>query len=454
MKLRERARPIDSATPAETDRQRPDVYLFNPFTEGRLAQGPSFQPPKAQAQLARDLENLPQFLGRQNDIVLIGRRPAGEFLGRLERAGFALPEFVAEAKISALAGRELGTLRPWAWGPDSVERLSPLFTNVTGEDRSAAQRFSNSIAPLYSKAWSAAFLRRFLVESDWANVPWLCPETEVGVAVDTLADALAAINAIRRGGHHRIVVKQALGLAGQSAIRLWEPNLLEPQRRWLARAVEGSRQLVVEPWLERELDFSAQLEMSPRGLHLCGFTGLINDRRGQFQANWAEPDHPHRLPTRAVALLGEPAEFATRLQRLYGDIFARLETELRRAGHVGPVGIDAFIYRAPAGECRLKPVVEINPRYTMGRLTVELMRRTRPGRCGQFRLVNRALARAEGAADFPTYARRLRERHPLRLEHERDARIDEGALCLNDPVRAQAWLATFRVGRTVEGTLA
>ena len=72
-------------------------------------------------------------------------------------------------------------------------------------------------------------------------------------------------------------MKEALGLAGHNAIRLWEPELLESQRRWLARAVREGRSVVVEPWLERVLDFSVQLEMSAAGLKLCGYTGLVND---------------------------------------------------------------------------------------------------------------------------------------------------------------------------------
>ena len=35
------------------------------------------------------------------------------------------------------------------------------------------------------------------------------------------------------------------------------------------------------------LDFSVQLEMTDEGLKLCGYTGLINDAKGQFQANVA-----------------------------------------------------------------------------------------------------------------------------------------------------------------------
>ena len=78
----------------------------------------------------------------------------------------------------------------------------------------------------------------------------------LGRTVNTLDEALTAIAAIRARGHHRVVAKQALGLAGQNAIRLWEPEVLATQRQWLARAVETGRQVVIEPWLERELDFS------------------------------------------------------------------------------------------------------------------------------------------------------------------------------------------------------
>jgi hypothetical protein len=218
------------------------------------------------------------------------------------------------------------------------------------------------------------------------------------------------------------------------------------QRQWLASAVQNGRQLVIEPWLERELDFSIQLEMGPRDLKLCGYTGLINDPQGQFRGNWAAANYDRRIPADVTALFREPG-IAGRLQRLYGDIFSSLEKELREAGFVGPIGIDAFVYRTAEGDCRLKPVVEINPRYTMGRLTLQLMKQTAPGSCGLFRLVNRAQARAEGFADFCAYAQALNERSPLRLEGEPVPKIREGALCLNDPEEAQVCLATFQVNR-------
>ncbi len=425
----------------------PGVFVFNPFAEGHLAEGKGFNPAKHQAQLARDLENLPQFLCRQDDIVLVERRPSVEFLSGIKQAGFPLPEFVELGHfIESKGSRKLGRLRPWAWSPDSAELLSPLFANVTAEERAAARRFNPGIARLYSKAWSAELLRHFLA-SQSAIPNWLCTEAEVGVAADSLDQALEAIASIRKRGHHQIVVKQAIGLAGSNAIRLFEPELPESHRRWMARKLANGQQLVIEPWLERLVDFSVQLELTSAGLKVCGYTGLLNDAKGQYQGNWAEPHHHTRIPVKVVAQFHEPPDVSRRLLELYAGLFALLERELSRADYLGPVGIDAFVYRDAAGQPRLKPVVEINPRYTMGRVLVELMRQTCQCCHGSLRLLNRVTLRAGGYEDSQACARSLRQRFPLRLEGEPHPRIREGALCLNDPATAQVCLAVFQVAR-------
>jgi hypothetical protein len=460
---------LASRAPGQQCQERlPGVFLFNPFAEGHIARGRAFTPVKHQVLLAEDLANLPQFLGERGDIVLVTKRPSSSFLQTLTQAGFPLPEFV-ELKHdhidpgSSLGRREFRGLRPWAWGPDSVRLLGPLFDRVVGDRRLANQYFNDDIAGLYSKAWSVGFLRKVLARccagltftaprtiaqecpGNAATWSWLCSEEEVGQVVDTLDDALDAIAAIRSRGHHRVVVKAAHGLAGQNAIRLWEAELLPTQRRWLAHSLSDGRKLVVEPWLERALDFSVQLEMEPHGLELRGYTGQVNDHRGQYLANWAESEYRRRLPARVGALLGLRPDNLWGLDRLYVEIFSLLEAELQRVHFFGPISIDALIYRTPEGACRLKPIVEINPRYTMGRLTVELMQRASPESCGWFSLVTRVQARAEGFGDLVSYAAALGERLPLRLEGEPAPRIAQGALCLNDPGQARVCLATFEV---------
>ncbi len=42
----------------------------------------------------------------------------------------------------------------------------------------------------------------------------------------------------------------------------------------------------------------------------------------------------------------------------------------QRAGYVGPCGVDAFGFRGPDGEEELRPVVELNARFTLGLVTL------------------------------------------------------------------------------------
>src|SRR5262249_24077929 len=155
-----------------------------------------------------------------------------------------------------------------------------------------------------------------------------------------------------------------------------------------------------------------QFEVGAHGLKLCGYTGLINDLKGQFQANWAAPNHRRRIPAQVTRCFGAPADISVQLHQLYGDIFKLLAEEFRSIGYEGPAGIDAFVFRNTQGECRLKPIVEINPRYTMGRVTVELMKHVCPGSYGLFRLVNCAQVRRLKFDTFTVFAQALSKRFP------------------------------------------
>lgn len=174
---------------------------------------------------------------------------------------------------------------------------------------------------------------------------------------------------------------------------------------------------------------------------------MINDARGQFQANWAEPRHEKSFPAAVLASLQVTPRAGNEIQVCYGDLFKSLEAELRAVGFLGPLGIDCFVYRETSGALKLKPVVEINPRYTMGRVTVELMKHVCPGSYGVYRLLNRATLKPSGCEDFQSFATKQQQAHPIRLEGAPTARIREGFIALSDPEQAEVCLATFQVFR-------
>lgn len=437
---------------AQSRGRTPGVFLFNSFAEAFVARGRGFSPNRKQAWLQSDLENLPQFLCRQDDVVLVSKRPSVSFLARLQQQGFALPEFQPLDRLrSALEGRKLGNLRPWAWSPDSAEILQPLRRQIRRPSADAAPDYNPAMATLYSKAWSADLLRTLLART--GGQPWLCEAEAVGQVIESYDEAVKVMRSLRAMGFSRLVAKECIGLAGQNALRLWEPELTPPQRAWMRRVLQRDGNFVLEPWLDRIVDFSVQLEMRSSGLKLCGYSGLMNDHRGQYAANWAEPSHRTRLPVAVSRALHGPFDVANAVLRWYEMLRTELESRLAERGFRGAVGVDAFVYRSVDGSARLKPVVEVNPRHTMGRLTLDLMRRTVSGSCGMFRLVNRSALKTAGCAGLAEFAAKLTRQMPLRLDQANGTRIRSGAVCLTDPEAAKAGLAVFMTGRSRDDIL-
>ena len=250
--------------------------------------------------------------------------------------------------------------------------------------------------------------------------------------------------------HHRVVGKESLGLAGANAVRLWEPVVLPPQRRGMEKACASGRTVVVEPWLERLADFSLQLEIEDSAPRLLGFTGLEVDARGQYVGNHVAPA-PHGLPRAAMDFLRGQGLVPPRALEFLKEFAAFVGRRMADDGYRGPVGIDAFVYRDASGACRLKPLVEINPRHTMGRVALELMRGVCPGSEGSFRLVRLAEANADGGVGLEAHARVLEARHPLRMAGAPRARIREGVWVLNDATRATVCLAVFEARVAASG---
>jgi len=123
---------------------------------------------------------------------------------------------------------------------------------------------------------------------------------------------------------------------------------------------------LVEPWLERVADLSAQLwvvasddvrllgtlvqAVTPLGVPLGHRARLGRDGRAESGSRW-DPE------LRAAALaLGRAAA---------------------AAGYTGPCGLDAFSYRGADGAERFRAVVELNARFTAGTSALALIARAR-----------------------------------------------------------------------------
>ena len=138
-----------------------------------------------------------------------------------------------------------------------------------------------------------------------------------------------------------------------------------------ARALAARGGCILEPWLPRTRDLSVQLCVHPGGtgarVELLGTTAQLLTPSGQILGNRGVFGPGDTL--RAGAPLATAEDEAA-----LADAATALGAAAAAAGFHGVAGTDAFFYRGPDGDERLRPVVELNARFTTGTVALGLVR--------------------------------------------------------------------------------
>jgi hypothetical protein len=153
-----------------------------------------------------------------------------------------------------------------------------------------------------------------------------------------MVESLAELDRFLPSSPSAWVVKAPLSASGRSRyIERKGPLLSDPKsRRTVERLFESHGPLLFEPWMERTADFGCSALLTESELKIVGFHRQMVDIKGQFVGIELPAEVPE-MPVDAVA------------------------EALRRAGYVGPFGIDAWSY----GDA-FNPLGEINARMTFG----------------------------------------------------------------------------------------
>jgi uncharacterized ferritin-like protein (DUF455 family) len=404
----------------------PRVFWFCPGAEESVRGEAGAGEDEVARALAEGLEPLMMFACRRDDVLLLRRLPEVERQEEWVRAGFILPELEElgeDGRLrpeSVLRGRKLAGLRPWGWCPAAVELFGPLEAGLPPGAPGLERSWNDRVRELYAKTTDQEFLRGFLEEGPVAGVE---PDV-VGRTVRDRGELLEVVEGFRRRGYEDLVFKAPFAAAARGNRKFRGTGDLVWAERVLAR--QGA--LVVEPWLERVWDFSVQFEMERDGLRRLDWIELENNPRGQFQAVSCGPRLTRGLDSALARFLHE------RVFPIYeGGLAERLGRRLEQAGFLGAIGLDALVYRDRQGELRCKPVVEINPRHTMGRIAFEIRRQVAPG-CS----VRLSLVREPVSPDG------------IRLDPA-SGRMEAGRLVLTRPVGPGGVVAVLEVGRCEAG---
>ena len=260
------------------------------------------------------------------------------------------PEPIPELFWSSLADRGLPRVRPftrledlksvgsaqlvpWGWNADIVGWATCLGLQF-GAPSLDVVRAANS--------------RRYSAE-------W---ETRLGTALPgagpctSLADVAARLAPF---SSRRWVLKSEFSHAARERI-LGDGSSLSPEAAaWTTKRLARDRAVFLEPWVDRVAEVGVQWTLHaarPDEPTLEGVTELLTRPDGRYLGSRFASSVPREAWM-------EEAVSQTR----------HLAIDLGRRGYFGPLGVDAMLYRDD-GRLHVRPIQDVNVRWTMGRLSL------------------------------------------------------------------------------------
>lgn len=317
----------------------PRLLLGNFDFEWSLAH-PQQRPPEALRRLNAELSTTWLAAADPEDVLWMPEEVEAEFWMRLAAAlPWRLPRVIgrldaAPADVTAM---------PWGWTDSLLQDCRAAGLVVPAHPPIEVVRYVNS--------------RRCS----------LALEQELGCGLRR-AQWMTAVDPSVLAAHPQWVIKADLSNSARERLLGRGAELSPRDRAWLEARLARDGGAAWEPWVEIVEEAGLQWEIPPSGEpQFIGVTPLRTDAHGHYRGS----DFSDATAGARWADAVEPARAAAR--------------RIQAAGYFGPLGIDACRYRDTDGSLRLRPLMDVNARWTMGRLSLGWRRLLQPGERGVWR---------------------------------------------------------------------
>ncbi len=420
----------------------PTVYWFDPAAENELAAEDSqkLKEKSLTDQLHRDLELVMVVMAKEDDIVLAQTAPSQRWRKQIIDAGLELPQFVPFENRADLQNRKLGGYAPWAWTPTSHSIADSISRSV----QSPPPQWQDNQIDLFRKSFAAESLRDWLEEGD---VPPSFTDARCRSHIArSMAQVDEAINAIRERGYPAALVKKDLAASGrhQRQVDCRQPLSANDRNYIETLLVADQAIVVVEPRLDRVADLSFLWRWESTDAHptFLGWTRPLVAEGRRYQGTKFGNVFGDCDPALKRFLLADRAE---KIHAVQHWLEPRLTNALKERKFAGYFGVDALVCRGSAetsDSFEIKPLVELNPRMTMGHIALELSRKVATGVESEFRILN--------ASQWNTCKEKLLR---IKTETARDGRWKAGVISLSEPTEQSKLFPVMLVGKAaVEGS--
>ena len=252
-----------------------------------------------------------------------------------ESVGLEWPDFQSEIE------RDGRAVHPWGWS-ESVAQLSGSETANAHNVNSVAVKATNA--------------RRFSIEL----------ERELGVGVGAqvvteLGELSEVVSSLWTDAG--VLLRENWSCSARGMRRILDPLIGRKDRSWVANRLDRDAAIVVEPLLEIEHESSRHFELRDGGaVEFVGEVLQITDQLGIYRGGIASS---RAKSTDDRGGSGPAAKSAA----------TTAAVRVAQAGYCGPLGIDETAFIRSGSGRQVRPIQDINARWTMGRLLLDCQRR-------------------------------------------------------------------------------
>ena len=342
------------------------IHFFNPGHEEAIrTANPHYTPPASVCKMMSDLALLPAWYGGDGDYVLMNETDeAFRFL-------FSLPAGIRPATRPILPS-ELASLNPSTPFEASPWGLSPHSIRLFESFRKQDDRF---VIPPWKEIYTRLTGRQTAREC-LAKIQSILPDAFASLTLPCFCSTPDEIRRFMTENPPPYLLKTPYSCSGRGLYRMQTDDFDLQTSRWLAGSFKKQGAVSIEPALDKVCDLA--MEFFSDGSGHIRFEGL-----SVFETLSKDTYHGNILGSQSF--LEQQITPFIPVSHLHGirQAVASILTEALSHIYRGCLGVDMLVYRKN-GSYAVHPFVEINVRFTMGLVALQLSSRlVDPPSCGQ-----------------------------------------------------------------------
>ncbi|MCR5455122.1 MAG: hypothetical protein K6F33_09075 [Bacteroidales bacterium] len=328
-----------------------DLYFFNPGCEIEVAAGKAvYSLPKYPAILEHDLSVLPMCMASKGDCVLMS--PTKDIDFQEFWSDRFQCEFVS-AYSYKLTTRDFHFYRPWGISPRAL-RVGEKYSFSDEYHRSPVGKWRPCHHQLFSRETSADFFRRLAAEEDY-NAEIFPSQDQLPCIANTMDEASKFLYNRPDGA----VYKAIFGSSGRGVRILKNAQMTPNLSNWLCSMIKAHGAVECEHLFAKIADFSMHYDIENGRAKWVGVSTFATSDTGAYVGSRVG---------RLDCVPGFGREVTDRLAELHVKI---LNNSIYTRDYCGPLGIDCMVYSEGDAQ-KINPCIEINCRYSMGRLSMQI----------------------------------------------------------------------------------